>query len=150
MVGRVSVLNSRELQAIIYATKAAPRDVAAAVRRATRGAIAPQWSKAVQSRARSVQQTRVIANTSKVRVSDQSVVLTSLSSRRKALSGGLVPIEDGKGFEFGSPTAKQLPPVRKSGYVIYPAFADIVPRALALWVQTVLRVIHESLEGKRG
>ena len=150
MVGRVSVLNSRELQAIIFATKAAPKTVAAEVRKATRNAIGPQWGKAVASKAKTTQQTRVIVNTSKVRVSDQSVVLTSLSSRRRALSGGLVPVEDGKGFEFGSSKASQFPRARASGYVIYPAFADIVPRALALWVQTVLRVIHEALEGKGG
>ena len=149
MVGHVSVLGSRELQAIIFATKAAPKTVAAEVRRATRNAIGPQWSKTTASKARSTQQTRVIVNTSKVRVSDQSVVLTSLSSRRKALSGGLVPVEDGKAFEFGSNYGHGHPRPRASGYVIYPAFATIVPRALALWTQTVWRVVHESLEGKR-
>ena len=149
MVGRVSVLNSRELQAIIFATKAAPRTIASEVRKATRGTIAPEWTKAIRSRAHTDAETRVIVNTSKTRVSDQSVVLTSLSSRRKVLSGGLRPIEDGKGFEFGSHKAKQFRPFRREGYIIYPAFAELVPRALALWVQTVLRVLHESLEGKR-
>lgn len=148
MVGRVSVQNNSALLAVVFAMKAAPRTIAADVRKQTRAVIGPQWTKAVTARAKTEQQTRVIVNTSKVRVSDQNVTLTSLSSRRPVLSGGLRPVEDGKAFEFGS-TKKNLPPPRRSGYVIYPAFANIVPRALSLWVQTTFRVLHEALEGKR-
>lgn len=150
MVGRVSVQNNSALLAVVYAMKAAPKDITANVRRETRAVMAPLWTKSLNARASSEQQQRVIVKTSKVRVSDQNVTLTSLSSRRRVLSGGLVPAEDGKGFEFGSHKAKQFPPVKKSGYVIYPAFAEVVPKALSLWVQTVLRGIHEALEGRRG
>lgn len=34
------------------------------------------------------------------------------------------------------------------GRVVYPAFADIAPRMVSLWVQIVVKSYHDAAEGK--
>jgi len=147
--GFVSVLNSRELLATIYAIKAAPANIRADLRRQTKAVIGDEWRRALHAQPATVQQSRMLVATARVKASDQSVALESANSRRKALSGGLTPLGAGKAFEFGKAKrhGRQFPAPRKSGYIVYPAFADVAPRALALWVQTTVRVIAEGLEG---
>jgi hypothetical protein len=146
--GFVSVLNSRELLATIYAIKAAPKTIRADLRQQTRAVLGKEWERALDRQPASVQQTRMLVDTARARVSDQSVQLRSASSRRRALSGGATPIDYGRHFEFGSPKSPgKLPRRRAKGYVVYPAFARLAPRALALWVQTTVRVIARALEG---
>lgn len=89
---------------------------------------------------------------------------------RRPLSGGLIPAEEARAWEFGSPnpneyaeyerihpkslkthyvrrrTKKQLPPAKRKGRIVYPAWAEMGPRLVSLWVQIVVRNIHESLE----
>jgi hypothetical protein len=93
----------------------------------------------------------MLAQTARITVSDQSVRVRSASSKRKALSGGATPFEQGKGFEFGSNKThgRQMPRPRRRGYVFYPALAEMAPRIIALWVQTSVRVVYNALEGKR-
>jgi len=148
--GFVSVLNSRELLATVYAIKAAPAAIRADLRQQTRAVIGKEWQRALHGQPASVQQTRMLVATARVKVSDQSVALQSANSKRKALSGGLTPFDAGKAFEFGAGRrqGRRFPPPRSSGYVVYPAFADVAPRALALWVQTTVRVIADGLDGK--
>ena len=152
MVGKVSVLNSRELQATLFAIKAAPADIRKQLRGQTRKIIGHEWEQALRAEPATVQQSRLLVNTARVRVSDQSVQMRSASSSRKVLSGGAVPVRQGKAFEFGSSKGhgRQLPRPRRGGYIVYPAFAKIAPRALSLWVQTTVRSIAEALEGKHG
>jgi len=170
MGGFVSVLDSRELRATLYAIKAAPTAIRKDVRQETRAVIGKEWNRALREQSATVPQSRVLVDTARVRVSDQQVVLTSAASKRKVASGGLVPFDAGKGMEFGAGrnrvrsyrshrrgttftvkrhTTRQMPRIRRTGYVVYPAFAEVAPRALALWVQTTVRVIANALEGKQ-
>jgi hypothetical protein len=151
-VAFVSVKQSAHLRATVLAVKSAGREVRADVRKQTRSVAATQWKSAMAKQSRSVQQTRMLVDTARITVSDQSVRVRSAGSKRRALSGGATPVEQGKAFEFGSNKAhgRQLPKARRRGYVFYPALADMAPRILALWTQTAMRVVYKSLEGKRS
>ena len=35
-----------------------------------------------------------------------------------------------------------------TGYVVYPAAAEAIPRIASLWVQTAVRTLHELVEGR--
>lgn len=147
----VSVRQSAHLKATVLALKAAPKSIRADVRKQTRAVAGPEWMRALEAEATTVQESRMLVATARITVSDQSVKVTSAGSKRKALSGGATPIGQGKAFEFGSNKGhgRQLPPVRRGGYVFYPALAEMAPRIISLWVQTAVRVVHNALEGRR-
>lgn len=168
-MGLISVRESRELLATVLAIKASPAELRAQLRAQTRAVAGKEWDAALRSRPASPQQSATLVQGSRVRASDQAIVLVSASSKRKVGRGGLVPFEDGKGFEFGTSgdrvatyrgrrgskrfkvkrhATRQLPG-RSTGLVVYPAFAEYAPKILALWVQTTIRTIAESMEGKR-
>lgn len=150
-MGLVSVRQSAHLRATVLALKAAPKEIRGDVRRETRAVAAPQWKAELTRMARWEQQSRMLANTARITVSDQSVRVRSAGSKRKVLSGGATPYEEGKGWEFGSSKTRgrQMPAPRRRGYVFYPTLARMAPRIIALWVETAVRVVHNSLEGKR-
>ena len=84
--------------------------------------------------------------------------------------GGLVPDRDGRGWEFGAVdrgaystyarrgpgktadvkrrTRRGMPAATRRGRVVYPAWSDTAPRLVSLWVQTIVKTIHEAYEGK--
>lgn len=167
MVGRVSVLNSAELRATVFAIKAAPAEIRQSVRAETRTTGAGIWRDSLMHQSSTPMQRALIVNTSRVTVSDQSIRVRAATSKRKATRGGAVPFRDGKAYEFGTDrqkvaryrtrgqgtvrrhTNRAMPAKRRSGYVFYPAVADAAPRILALWVQTTVKVISDALDGKR-
>ncbi|SMQ73468.1 hypothetical protein [Agreia sp. VKM Ac-1783] len=164
---RISVFNSKELQGVTVAMKSFDREVAKQIRRVTKAVVAPEWSKAVREHASTRLQQRVLADTSRVAVSDQNVTLKSASVGR-ALSGGIKPSEAVAAAEFGANrgefttyratskkgktfnvrrrTKAQLPARKKTGHAVYPAAADIIPRIASLWVQTTVRTFYELIE----
>lgn len=145
----VSVRDSAHLRATVLAVKAAPREIRTDIRRETRSIAAPQWKAALARKATTIGQTRTIVNTARITVSDQSVRVRAGGQKRKALSHGGTPYRLNKAFEFGSNNHFQFPYHNRRGYVFYPALAQMAPHIISLWVQTAVRVIHRSLEGKR-
>lgn len=146
----ISVRQSAHLRATVLAIQSAGKDIRRDIRTQTRAVAGPEWKAAIEKRAGSVQQARMIAKTARVAVGDQSVRVRAAGSRRKALSGGATPVEHGKAWEFGSRTrSRGIPGPRRSGYVFYPALAEMAPRIIALWVQTAIRRVHEALEGRQ-
>lgn len=152
MAAFVSVRQSAHLRATVLALRAAPREIRADVRKQTRLVAVPAWRAALEQQATTVQQSRMLVNTARITVSDQSVRVRSASSKRRVLSGGATPYQHGKAFEFGSNRGhgRQLPAARRGGYVFYPALAEMAPRIISLWVQTAVRVVYEALEGRRS
>lgn len=163
---RISAFTSRQLQKTILGMKQLDKDTARELRKQTRQMIAPEWQKAVRENASTRLEHRVLAKTARVSVSSQNVTLKSASLSRK-LSGGLVPSRDFPGVEFGGTPKKttytatstkgrkfkvtrntraQLRPRRRSGYAVFPAAADVIPRLASLWIQTVMRTLHETIE----
>jgi len=148
-VGLISVRESAHLKATIIALQAVPKDVNLAIRTETRTVGRAAWRDELLKQSATVQQSRMLVETARVAVSGQSVTLTSASSRRKVLSGGATPAGAGKAFEFGSKYGHGIPPVRRGGYVVYPALADVAPRIISSWVQTTMRLAYDAMEGKR-
>lgn len=164
---RISVFNSAELQGVIVAMKGFDREVAKQIRQATKAMIDPEWRKAVSEHAQTLLESRALAQTARVAISDQNVTLKSAAVGKK-LSGGLLPSANYAGVEFGADrqvkttytatsskgnqysvtrrTRAQLRPRRKGGYVVFPAAAGIIPRMASLWTQTVVRTFYEIVE----
>jgi hypothetical protein len=147
--------------------KSFDRDVAKQIRRVTKAVVQPEWQKAVAAKAGTSLESRVLVSTARVAVSDQNVTLKSAAIGRP-LSGGLRPSESFAGVEFGANrtatqtytatsskgkryqvtrhTQTQLKARKRTGYVVMPAVAEIIPRIASLWVQTTVRTFYEILE----
>lgn len=166
---RLNVLDSRELQATILALRAIDKTLAAQVRKYTKAVAAPEWSQALNRRATTRLEQRVIANTAVVTVTNQNVRVQS-ASKGRMLSGGLLPKSEYPAVEFGKNPSKttytRISPRGQShrvtavvgrqfkrrnprGYVFYPAAEEMIPRIAALWVQTTVKTIANALEGKQ-
>lgn len=169
MAMRISVFNSAELQATILAMKGMERELAKQVRRVTKAVVDPVWREAVAANASTRLESKALASTARVAVSDQNVTLKSAAIGRK-LSGGLLPSQSYHAVEFGGDraakrtyeatsskgkkfkvtrrTQAQLRPRNRKGYVVYPAVAEVIPRIASLWVQTTVRTFYELIEKK--
>lgn len=165
---RISVYSSRELQGLIARLRTADRETRKAIRQATRTAALPIWQDSLRAYATTRLEVRVLADTGRVKVSDQNVALTSATIGRR-LSGGLNPKTDYHEVEFGAVdrdayhryeakrggkyywvrrrTMRQFKERQQTGHVVYPAAAAAIPRLASLWVQTAVRTMHEILEG---
>lgn len=148
---RVSAYSSRQLLGVLRGLRNLDRET----KKQTRGHLRPMvlqvWKQAAAERASTKLQRVVLADTARAKVSDQNVRLTSAQIGR-ARSGGLKPSANWQPVEFGSGpstrNAKAFGPNNRSGKVVYPAAASVIPRVLAMYVQTFVRAIHEALEGK--
>ena len=172
MVGRLDVLNSRELQAVLLAVRGADKAIQTQIRKHTKDIGQPEWVAALNARNPSRLQHRALVQTARLSVSNQNVRLSSATVGR-SLTGGFNPKTEYAAAEFGADRNKrttyratsvrgrsytvhnrrstqQLPRRNRTGYVFYPAAAEIIPRLAALWTQTVVRTFAEALEGKRG
>lgn len=159
----------RELQAVVLAMKAMDRSLARDLRRDTVKVMGPEWKAAVQQRASWHMDSRVIVPGTRIASGNPPVMVAAAS--RRALSGGLVPVAAWPGFEFGSnrdrkttynrrnrrsggthqvtrSTTKQLARRVPKGRVAHPAAREMGPRLASLWVQTVVRRMHEAAEGR--
>lgn len=165
---RISAHSSKQLQAVILASKQVERETRAQIRKHTRDIVRPEWERAVRERASTRLEHRVLGDTARAVVSDQNVTLKTAHIGR-ALSGGLKPSEAWGPVEFGADgrrtsytgrrgsttfpvnarrTTLQFRPVNRRGYVAYPAAADIIPRIASLWAQTAVRTLHEAFESR--
>jgi hypothetical protein len=164
---RISVFASDELQAILIALRSFDADLRRQIRASTKSVTQAEWQQEVGSRATSASEQAVLAKTARVKVTDQNITLSSATIGR-SLAGGAKPSELYGGKEFGGDpekekgyastskkgrayrtkrhTQRQLRPFKKTGYVVYPAAAEIIPRIASLWWQTTVRAFHEAIE----
>lgn len=157
---QVSARDSRELRAAVLAIASIGRTLQAQLRRQTKRVVEPEWQKGLERRASSKLDRKVLVKTSRVQVRDTNVVLRSGAvGKLKDLTR---PVEFGgdrqqtetyttrspKGTRYRATrhTARQLGWRRKGGRVVWPTAEDLIPRMVALWVQTTVRTIHEALE----
>lgn len=166
---RVSAYSSQELLTVLRGLRNLDRETKKHLRRSLKAIAEQAWKQALAQHADTKLEHRVLVDSGRVRVSDQNVRLTSASLSR-SLKGGLKPSANYGPVEFGAnprPGARESVrnksgtefqrhrdpnrpfkrPNRK-GYVVYPAAASVIPRILAMYVQTFVRAIHEALEGK--
>lgn len=167
---RIDVKLSPELQAVIFAMRSLDRTIAKIVRREVKRVAQPEWMKALEKRARTSLQKRVLVNTATIAVSNQNVRASS-AMKGRPLSGGFDPKTDWHAAEFGADQNRVLDYTRKSrnggrhnvkrrigsglparngrGYVFYSAAAEMVPRLGRLLFQTVYRTAATATEGKQ-
>lgn len=168
----LSVRDHRELQAVTLAMKAVERDVRLQINKATRDALNPIWKAVVadQLMGRDHLTTRLLAG-QRVAAGNPASVKAAQSTRAIGKGKRLIPSRDYYIAEFGVDRGKKSTYQRKNrkgggthtvtrrvnvgkprrvekGRVIYPAFAEAGPRIVSLWVQTVVRTVHEAAEGK--
>ena len=167
----ISVQDSRELQAAVLAMKAADRGLRTEINRATVATIGPVWKQVVQANATRPMDARVLAVGVRVKAGNPPVAMAANSKRAVGRSKRLVPADRFRGYEFGvgNPNAfsrytrrsrnggthqverrtmRHLPRFTKTGRVVYPAFADIGPRVVSLWVQLIVEKYNNAAEGK--
>lgn len=163
----LSVRGSRELQAVVLAMKAMRREIRNDINRATREVMNPVWRGLIEKRAKLQIERRTLGTGVRVAAGNPPALLAAGS--RRALSGGLVPAEQWQAIEFGvgnhqerttytrrsknggthrvtRRTKAQFLPRNPKGYVVWPAVEEIAPRLASLWVQLVVRKVHEAVE----
>lgn len=166
----ISARDSRALRAVGYAMKLVERDVRNAINRQMRGAMTPVWRSAVDARLETRLDAAVLGTGVRVAPGNPPSLLAA-GSRRPIRRGtrGLVPAEQWQAVEFGVTAAGPatyprrnrkaggthtvtrnvragLPARAPRGRVIWQAAADVAPRLASLFVQTVVRGIHEAAE----
>jgi hypothetical protein len=161
---RIDIRGSQELQDVALAIQSSDREVRSAIRTFTKARLTRPWLEAINKQASTALERRVIAATATVSVSDQNIRIQSAAKGRK-LSGGLQPKVDYAPVEFGSgvhkttyarnghrvtrKTGTQFKRPNRSGFVFYPAAAQMIPRLASLWVQTVVKTYADIFDGKR-
>lgn len=158
----------RELTAVALGLRIVDKSIRADINKQTREALNPLWRETlgIHAGANKMDQLILVKGARVVAGNPTSVIA---GASRRALSGGGVPVELARGREFGAPsrlnfvttfnrktayapvtrhTKRQVPAAVKRGRVVYPAFAEMAPRMVSLWVQIVARNFHEKFEGK--
>lgn len=160
---RIDVRGSRELQDVILALRSSDTEVRRAIRTYTKAELTRPWLEAINNRASTTLERRVIAATATVAVSDQNIRIQAAAKGRR-LSGGLMPKVDYAPIEFGAKprvtrytrkgrtvtrnTTAQFKPHNRRGYVFYPTASEMIPRLARLWVQTVVKVYGDIFDGR--
>lgn len=168
----LSVREHRELQAAVLALKAADRTLRSDINRATVQVGNEIWKPAVAARAMTAMDSRMLAVGARVKGGNPPVAMAANSRRPVGRTRRLVPAEQYHAWEFGAvhgvtttyqrvnrkgggthtvrrDTTAQLPPRYRKGRVVYPAFADVAPRMVSLWVQMIVAKYAEAAEGRR-
>lgn len=161
------------LRATVLALKQLDKPVKKQIADQTRTTMNPAWREAIATKAAGSRQDFAVFGKGARVAAGNPARLVSTASRRPLRKGtnGFVPNTHGRFLEFpsGVPgkyvqysrasknggrhtvrrrTMAGLPPRKSGGRVVYPAVAEVMPRFVSLWVQIVVRNIHESLEGK--
>ncbi|OJU42018.1 MAG: hypothetical protein BGN97_04490 [Microbacterium sp. 69-10] len=154
----LDVRNSRELQATILALRGAQRQIRTGINKEARSRIRPLWQQALNARARDEMTRRIIVAGARATASDRGVTVHA-ATRRRPLSGGLVPAFEWAGAEFGARTKRievtqrsragrsykrpltinrQFHGRQQDGMVAFDAASEVGTKIVALWVHTVV------------
>lgn len=154
------------LRGVVLALKAVDKPVRSEISKETRTTMNPVWRDAVARHASTRMDAAVFGKGARIAAGNPARAVAA--SSRRALSGGFTPDRDGRALEFGADQGKEttytrkgkggkshsvtrhtrrgLPARNRKGRVVYPAFAEVGPRMVSMWVQIVVRNIHEALE----
>ncbi len=167
---RISVLSSKELQATILALKGMPAELSKQVRNVLKTFTTYEWQDELKGRVSTRLETRVLSDTARVAVTNQNITLKSATVGKYVGNSLVKPKDIAKAVEFGAPqntvktypsrsrkgrsftihnrhTEHQFRGPSRTGYVVYPAAAKLIPRIAAAMVQTTVRALHEAFEG---
>ena len=150
----VDVRRSPELQAALLAVRRAPRELTREINKDARKRINADWITALQGRAVTRADRRVIVQGARTSVGAQQITVRAATSTRP-LSGGLIPAYQWQGHEYGmTPRAanvrnrrgttfsrvvgRQFAARQKTGRVAGPAGAEVIGKAIGYWVVTIV------------
>ncbi|MGV8965341.1 MAG: hypothetical protein ACOH2F_03595 [Cellulomonas sp.] len=171
----LSVGDHRELQAAVLALKAADKSIRNDISRATRAEMNPVWRELVSEHlsGTSLMTGRVLGSGVRIAAGNPPVAKAAQSTRGIGQGKRINPSEDYPAWEFGvvdrnayskyrrrnrkaggtheveRRTMRALPRRVPKGRIVYPAFKEIAPRMVSLWVQIIVRKYAEALEGNR-
>lgn len=160
------------LDAARRAFRALPKTIKSDVRRAQREQLGPIWRDEMTTsvgRTRRTEQRRVFETGSRVRAGQPTYLVAGASNRR--LRGGAVISDLARPQEFGTNrrnnltrynrrsrnggthtvtrhAARQLPPAKRSGWVVYPAVAKTVPRLIGIAVADLTDRLAAAWNGR--
>lgn len=159
--GRISVLVSRDLQVLLTVASKLDTEVRSRIRRHTKPVAEPIWREAVRNRAHTRLQSRVLADTARVAVSDTNVTLKSATIgkvrgvRASVLAGGAefggnpnihVRQRSRSGRSYTRRRGNAFGPPTRTGNAVFPSVREIGPRLVSLWMQTAYRTVAEEFE----
>lgn len=156
---RLDVSRSPSMRAAVEVMATLPKETTKQVRAHSKRVIQPEWKKGLAERApERIFHTRLVAPASAT-VSDRGARLNAGSSRaknftretefgayREQLNTYSRTSSKGRAHSVRRRTQRQFWHYTKKGHVVYPTARDMIPRIGALWVQTIVRTVHEQLE----
>lgn len=160
-MGRISLLVSHDLAVMVQAALSLPGEVTKQLRAHTRRIVEPAFQEEMRERVGTRLEARVLLDTARVSVSDTNVTLKSATIGKvrgvsaSVLAGatefGANPDREvATRSRKGKAYKRRLGPVfrapRRKGYVFHPAVEAFIPRAGALWFQTIFRAVAETFE----
>ena len=162
-----------EVRAAQRAFRALPKDLKNELRKAQRSTLAPIWRQEMaaavpRAAARAGMAREVFSAGTRVKAGLPLYLVAGGSNRR--MTGGATPSDLARPYEFGtrrrenltryprtSPqgrrhtatrhTSRQLPLTRRSGYVVYPAASQTIPRLIGKWVLALTDRIRDAAGG---
>lgn len=163
----ISVTGDDRLKAAVLVMRQIDAPTKREIGARTRTTMNPVWRGLVAERAQRFTRDRKVLDVG-VRIAAGNPPAAVAAGSRRRLSGGLLPADQWRAFEFGSRgdriaeyrrrspkgnihrvrrnVTKQLPPTYRKGRIVYPAFAELAPRFVSLWVQTIVRTMLDALE----
>lgn len=162
------------LRGAVLALKAVGKPVKAQISKESREKMNPEWREAVATHANGSRFDNVALGKGARVAAGNPARLVAASSKRALRKGtnGFVPNVMGRALEFPGNvqhakrseyvrrykggkahdvtrrTLTGYPKPKPGGRVVYPAVAEVMPRFVSLWVQIIVRNIHEALDGK--
>lgn len=159
-----------ELKAVVLATKVMDKELRRSINQATREQGNELFRGLLQMNAVTTMDMRMLAKGARVAAGNPPRLIAA-ASKRKALSGGMIPDRYGKTAEFGVKdreavstyerkskrggshqvkrrTRRGLPAYEPAGRVVWPAVADAMPRLISLWTKLTIRKVYDAFEGK--
>lgn len=166
MTGQISLLVSRDFQALTQAAQSLEPEVAKQLHRHTRANAEPLFKDEVNSRTRTQLQSKVLGKTARVAVSRANLTLkaahigkTSSGALSDELKGGaefggkaskVIRSRSSRGRVYRRRLGKAFGPNIRAGKVFFPSVEDSIPRVGALWFQTAYRTVAETFEKVGG
>lgn len=165
-------VNAPGLYAARGAFRALPKDLKNTIRRAQRAELGHIWKQEMTESlaGASPTQARIFKTGTRVKAGLPAYLVAGAGTR--PLSGGGTPAELGRPYEVGSGrrgaytrynrkargkgtgkpvtrrTSRQLPTANRSGYVVFPAVAQAIPRIIGTWVKGLTDRIYEAVDGR--
>lgn len=159
------------LRSVQRAFRSLPKEVKNELRKAQRSTLGPIWRSEMDTsvgRARRLEQHRAFEIGSRVKAGLPAYLVAGGSNKR--LSGGAVISNLARPLEFGTNrhqnltkynristrgkqhtvtrhASRQLPPAKRSGWVVYPAVSQTIPRLIGQWVLVLSDRIRQAAGG---